>query len=86
METGNEQSLIDREEFAQWKELNVSKKIIAEMEQIRESLKEGLATGMTLHRDAEVSTDMAVGQVRGLDFFLKVEDFMVEQPRIPFGE
>ena len=67
--------MISAEQFAEWKEHPVTKEIFAELENVRDSIKEQLANGSTVGEDAEAThgfTNRAVGQLDGIGQVLNI--------------
>lgn len=67
--------MITAEHFAEWKEHPVTKEIFAELQGVKDSIKDQLANGNTVGPDAEAThgfTNRAVGQLHGIDQLLNI--------------
>ena len=62
----NQQVQISSEEFKSWTEQEVTKLVVRELLSIRDQAKDYLASGATLAKDNDISTDRMVGRLEGL--------------------
>ena len=83
-EATREPLMITGEEFNAWSENKITKHVVQEIVDIREHLKNYLASGSTLAKDADVTTDRLVGRIEGLtELFRMFEDTKEDTKEIP---
>ena len=63
---------ITGEEFNNWKSSHVTQLVIGEIIITSEDLKNYLASGATLAKDADESTDRIVGRIEGLSYLFRM--------------
>lgn len=85
--------VISGEEFKSWIEDKITKELVKQVLSIKEDIKDALASGITINRDAngsppEVSTDRLVGRIEGITSLFMVFSEMKEdtKDRIPYGD
>jgi hypothetical protein len=59
---------ITQEQFDDWNSSEVTKAVIGELLIQTESLKNYIASGATLEKDPDVTTDRAIGRLEGIRF------------------
>lgn len=76
--------VISSEEFYSWTEMNVTKHVVNQVVVIRDRLKEYLASGATLEKDNDLTTDRLVGRIEGItelfNLFQETKEDTKEQP------
>lgn len=61
-----EQIEVTQLEFKEWTQNKITKRVVKDLIQIQEHLKHYVATGKTLSKDAEFTTDRIVGRIEGV--------------------
>ncbi|MBT8449329.1 MAG: hypothetical protein KJO69_06545 [Gammaproteobacteria bacterium] len=79
-----EQVEITSEEFRNWTEDKITKAVVKEVIDIRNSLTDTLASGYTISKDSDVTTDRLVGRIEGItelfNLFMDTKDKLKEKP------
>ena len=79
-----EQVVVTTEEFKLWADHPITKKVVTDLLNMREQLKEYMASGATLAKDTDINTDRIVGRIEGLaelfNLFDNVEEDTKEKP------
>lgn len=70
------------EEFRDWIANKITKNIFADIIEIRDELKNYLASGSTLDKDATVSTDRIVGRIEGMTELFNM--FREPEEKVPY--
>jgi hypothetical protein len=83
-EQNQQQVEISSEQFFNWTNDPVTKLVVKEVLAIREQAKEYLASGASLAKDSDVTTDRMVGRIEGLtelfNLFHEVKEDAKEAP------
>jgi hypothetical protein len=75
---------VTAEEFKGWIEHGITQKLMKDIIHMSESLKNYLAAGSTISKDAELTTDRIVGRIEGLtELFRLFEDTKEETKEVP---
>ena len=83
--TEQEQVEISGEEFNEWANSKITKLVVNEIMAIRDNLSGYLISGATLSKDADISTDRAVGRIEGIthlfNIFTETKEELKEKPQ-----
>lgn len=80
-----EQQQISKEEFLQWKNDRVTQQVLRDLQAIQTYWKDALANGVTISKDAELSTELVIGRIQGLQDCIGIdwdEETDIEEPKV----
>ena len=63
---------ISQELFENWTQAEVTKAVISELSLQTESLKNYLASGATIAKDADVTTERIIGRLEGIQYLFRM--------------
>ena len=61
-----DQMEVTQEQFKNWTENEITKQVVKQVIDIRENLKNTLASGYTIALESDISTDRLVGRIEGI--------------------